>query len=517
MAHILLLAEPSLTIQRVVQLTFANEDIDVVVASDGAEAVSQAERLRPSIVLADVALARMNGYDLAAHFKRTPRFAGIPVVLLSGAFERVDPARAAESGCDLVLSKPFEPRHLLAHIKGLLPNPPAGATPEDTALDGAVRATPAGFYSVPPREGHATAIEPVPVQAPVPAPALVSVPAPEPPAVPPPAPAPVIPFQAPSPEPPEPVVAAATVVQAPPAVPEPPPAPVETPVVDDIPYTFTSLNLPREVPAVSPAPPAEPARPRRAPEPGPPLPEPVPSFEMLALTNKSMHLVPPPAEVSEVEADTEDPDAAEIAPAPEPAPQADLAPSHDLGDLIPALDDYFDQLDAAFASGVDTAFRRAGDASAAPQATPHPQTPVVARPPVAPPAPVAAPPVVERRKSAPPPPPPVAPEPQEEERGPAISPFSTLRLESPAPRQVPAAPSATIDDAYDALMKQLQEPKGRPSVVALRADDELLVERAVERVLAQLDSTVLREAMTDVVTNLTKKVIQEEIERIRRP
>src|SRR5262245_25565313 len=106
MAHILLLAEPSLTIQRVVQLTFANEDVDVVVASDGAEAIEQAERIRPSIVLADVALARVNGYDVAAHFKRHPRFIGVPVVLLSGAFERVDAARAAASGCDLVLSKP---------------------------------------------------------------------------------------------------------------------------------------------------------------------------------------------------------------------------------------------------------------------------------------------------------------------------------------------------------------------------------------------------------------------------
>jgi glutamyl-tRNA reductase len=66
-------------------------------------------------------------------------------------------------------------------------------------------------------------------------------------------------------------------------------------------------------------------------------------------------------------------------------------------------------------------------------------------------------------------------------------------------------------------MKQLQEPKQRPSVVALRADDELLVERAVERVLAQLDTAALREAMADVVTNLTKKVIAEEVGRIRRP
>jgi hypothetical protein len=67
-------------------------------------------------------------------------------------------------------------------------------------------------------------------------------------------------------------------------------------------------------------------------------------------------------------------------------------------------------------------------------------------------------------------------------------------------------------------MKQLQEPRPRPSsVVALRADDELLVERAVERVVARLDGGSMNEAMTEVVTALAKRVIQEEIERIRRP
>ncbi len=83
---------------------------------------------------------------------------------------------------------------------------------------------------------------------------------------------------------------------------------------------------------------------------------------------------------------------------------------------------------------------------------------------------------------------------------------------------MPAADSSpSIDDAYDALMRQLSEPKPRSSVVALRADDELLVERAVERVLARVDPAAVREAMEEVITSLAKRVIQEEIERVRRP
>lgn len=517
MAHILLLAEPSLTIQRVVQLTFANEDIDVIVASDGAEAVEQAERVRPSIVLADVALPRKTGYEVAAHFKRHPRFAGVPVVLLSGAFERADPARAAECGCDLVLNKPFEPKHLLAHVKELLRGAPGGDAPEEVAPDVATRATAAGFVPAASSSGNAAGIDPLP------APPASAAPVPTPSAPPTPTVDELM-FSLP------PVVAVTDAfrehARSQPVVPEAAPAVVPEPA--DVTASPVAPAAPDPLPPVLPdrmqPEPSDTPKVARRPVEQPPALEPVPSFEMLALTNKAMRLVPPPAAPDEPDPE---PDAAEPEPVREAQPVR--ATSHDLGDLIPSLDDYFDQLDAAFASGGDTAFRRP------PDAVPPPEPPMARhvpapRPPMAQPAPPLPPPMpvpppasvrqeplmeppppafVDRRKSAP------VPEPVEE-RGPAVSPFSTLRLEPPDPRPAPAS-SATIDDAYDALMKQLQEPKPRPSVVALRADDELLVERAVERVLAQLNTDAMREAMTDVVTNLTKKVIAEEIERIRRP
>jgi len=521
MAHILLLAEPSLTIQRVVQLTFANEDIDVVVASDGAEAIEQAERLRPSIVLADVALARMSGYDVAAHFKRHPRFSGVPVVLLSGAFERVDAARAAECGCDLVLSKPFEPRHLLAHVRGLLPGAPTGRTPEDAALDGAARATPAGFLSVAPHEGYATAIEPQ--QAPV------HGVAPEPPKAHTVETAPGVPdaepvdtrgsgFLVPVPaaDPLQPSVTSMAELVPPDwcADPVAPPSAPPVPVTEPVPAAAPEAphDFPPSMAAWMQLEQVEPPKLRRSAEQPDQAVEPVPSFEMLALTNKSMRLVPPQEAPEEPDADVQ---AADPIPGPE-AESADHGAGHDLGGLIPSLDDYFDQLDAAFASGVDTTFRRAPDAVPG-LGVPPPEAPLPPRSakqevvPAVQPPPAQPPPAAPVQQAAPP------PESVVQREEPAVSPFSTLRLERSAPTPAPPAPSATIDDAYDALMKQLQEPKARPSVVALRADDELLVERAVERVLAQIDVAALREGMTDVVTNLAKKVIAEEIERIRRP
>src|SRR5207237_4751432 len=91
----LLLADDSVTIQRVIELTFADEDIQVVAVSDGDQAIAKLEESPCDIVLADVAMPGRNGYEVAEHIKRTPRLAHIPIVLLTGAFEPIDHARAA--------------------------------------------------------------------------------------------------------------------------------------------------------------------------------------------------------------------------------------------------------------------------------------------------------------------------------------------------------------------------------------------------------------------------------------
>lgn len=120
MSSKLLLADDSITIQRVIELTFADEDIQVVAVGDGDQAIARIDAEPPDIVLADVGMPGRDGYEVAAHVKRTPRLAHIPVVLLTGAFEPVDQARAAEVGSDGVLAKPFEPQLVIARVKELL-------------------------------------------------------------------------------------------------------------------------------------------------------------------------------------------------------------------------------------------------------------------------------------------------------------------------------------------------------------------------------------------------------------
>ena len=116
----LLLADDSVTIQRVIELTFSGEDIQVLAVNDGEQAIARIPAEQPDVVLADIGMPRKGGYDVAAFVKGRPDLAHIPVLLLAGAFEPVDQTRAEQVGADGVLIKPFEPRQVIERVKELL-------------------------------------------------------------------------------------------------------------------------------------------------------------------------------------------------------------------------------------------------------------------------------------------------------------------------------------------------------------------------------------------------------------
>jgi CheY-like chemotaxis protein len=116
MSMTLLLADPNPTTQRIVSMAFAKEDIRVVTADDGDQAIKLIESAKPDIVLADVTMKR-TGYDVSAFVKQRPELAHIPVLLLAGSLEPVDGARAAAAQCDGVLTKPFDPQRAVARVK----------------------------------------------------------------------------------------------------------------------------------------------------------------------------------------------------------------------------------------------------------------------------------------------------------------------------------------------------------------------------------------------------------------
>jgi CheY-like chemotaxis protein len=126
-SHKLLLADDSATIQRVVELTFSGEDIEVVTVADGDQAIARIPIEKPDIILADIAMPKRSGYEVAAFVRARPDLAHVPVLLLAGAFEPVDEARVQQAQCDGVLVKPFEPQQVVARVRELVERGSAGA------------------------------------------------------------------------------------------------------------------------------------------------------------------------------------------------------------------------------------------------------------------------------------------------------------------------------------------------------------------------------------------------------
>jgi CheY-like chemotaxis protein len=117
----LLLADDSPTTQKVVQLTFADEGIDVVVADDGDLALELYEHHHPDIVLADINIPGLNGYEVCEAIRKRSDNGSTPVILLAGSFEPFDVEEAHRVGANDYLTKPFSSiRRLVATVTALL-------------------------------------------------------------------------------------------------------------------------------------------------------------------------------------------------------------------------------------------------------------------------------------------------------------------------------------------------------------------------------------------------------------
>ena len=116
----LLLADDSVSVQRIIELTFVDEDVDVVAVGGGHAAIEDIRRQPPDIVLADTRMPEGDGYDVADFVRKDPDLSRIPVVLLTGAFDPVDTVRAEEVGSRGVLVKPFEAQQVIGTVRDLL-------------------------------------------------------------------------------------------------------------------------------------------------------------------------------------------------------------------------------------------------------------------------------------------------------------------------------------------------------------------------------------------------------------
>ncbi|HVO29499.1 MAG TPA: response regulator, partial [bacterium] len=130
MAKKLLLADDSITIQKVVGITLANEDLEITSVDNGEDAVTRAKAIRPDLVLADASMPKRDGYQVAEALKSDPATAGIPVLILAGQLEgHPDQARLTACRADGFIPKPFESQLLIDRVRKALGLPGPVARP----------------------------------------------------------------------------------------------------------------------------------------------------------------------------------------------------------------------------------------------------------------------------------------------------------------------------------------------------------------------------------------------------
>ena len=142
MPKTLLLADDSVTIQKVVGISFANEDVALLTVDNGDDAIARAREARPDIVLADVVMPGMNGYEVCEAIKSDPQLRDTPVLLLTGTFEAFDEERAARAGADGHITKPFEAQALVDQVNARLAQATASVPAAEPAPISAAPAPP---------------------------------------------------------------------------------------------------------------------------------------------------------------------------------------------------------------------------------------------------------------------------------------------------------------------------------------------------------------------------------------
>jgi CheY-like chemotaxis protein len=171
----ILVADDSVTIQKVVELTFSKEDFVLTQARSGEEAIRKAKEMRPDLVLLDLVMPDMNGYDVCAALRTEPALRSVPIIMLAGTFESFDQQRGTQAGANDVVTKPFESQVLVGKVKQLLfarslEVAAATAAPKPSADADTLRISSAPSVPAGPGVLQPPAVEPPLLAAPPPAP-----------------------------------------------------------------------------------------------------------------------------------------------------------------------------------------------------------------------------------------------------------------------------------------------------------------------------------------------------------
>ena len=107
--------------RRIMRDLLTSAGYEVIEAVTGVEGVKAAETHRPDLILMDVQLPGIDGYEATRRIKATPNLQKVPIIVVTSYALSGDDVKAFEAGCDAYVAKPFSPRELLAMIREYLP------------------------------------------------------------------------------------------------------------------------------------------------------------------------------------------------------------------------------------------------------------------------------------------------------------------------------------------------------------------------------------------------------------
>jgi len=130
---LIIIVEDSAIQAEILRRTLAGEGYSVIVAKDGVEGLSKAREVKPDLVISDVNMPQMNGFELCRHLKNDPVTGAAPVILLTSLSDPTDVINALECGADNFIVKPYEKNHLLSRIEHIFSSRESLKKPESQA------------------------------------------------------------------------------------------------------------------------------------------------------------------------------------------------------------------------------------------------------------------------------------------------------------------------------------------------------------------------------------------------
>jgi two-component system cell cycle response regulator DivK len=106
--------------RRIVRDLLTSTDYEVIEAEDGAQALAAVAKQRPDLILMDIQLPVMDGYEATRRIKSDPSLSSIPIIAVTSYALSGDEEKARAAGCDDFVPKPYSPRQLLAKVRQYL-------------------------------------------------------------------------------------------------------------------------------------------------------------------------------------------------------------------------------------------------------------------------------------------------------------------------------------------------------------------------------------------------------------